>query len=79
MFADIILRYLPQRGTLWIIFKVILGAWALATIILAYHWQKYGQELSALKVKMNLAQIVFYIGSAALFLLMAFAILSYPQ
>ncbi len=79
MISDLILRYLPNREILWVVFKVIAGGWILAAIILVYHWQKFGQELSALKIKMNLVQLIFYIGSVALFLLMIFAILTYPK
>jgi multisubunit Na+/H+ antiporter MnhB subunit len=79
MLGEAILQYLPSRGTLWIIFLVIAGLSTLVAIILAYHWQRYGQELSTLKIRMNLVQLIFYIGVGAFLLLMALAILLYPQ
>jgi uncharacterized membrane protein YedE/YeeE len=77
--AEIVLQHLPTRGTLWITFLVIAGLFTLVTIILAYHWQRHGQELSTLKIKMNLVQLIFYIGAGAFLLLMVLAILLYPS
>ena len=76
---ETILAHLPGREILWIIFALAMIGSLIATVILNYHWRKFNQELSGIKIKMHRAQTFYYAVTGTLLFTMLLAILFYPQ
>lgn len=57
---DKLVEYLSHPTAFWSVFFIIVGIFALMTIFLMYHWEKYGKD----STKIALAELIYLVGSA---------------
>jgi hypothetical protein len=60
--SPIFSRILIEEWMLWVFFGIFLLGYAVASIVLYYHWRKYGKNNAAI----IFAEFIFFLGTAFL-------------
>ncbi|MCI5108368.1 MAG: hypothetical protein MRY49_00795 [Candidatus Pacebacteria bacterium] len=66
-------EYLSHPAAFWFAFFIVIGIFALMTIFLLYHWEKYGKD----SMKIALAELVYLVGAASFVAIAAFSLTMY--